>query len=99
MSEREYLDMIISERIGLLVRREEPEGEDPASDRGEEIIRGLPEEKRVLMEAYISRLVEVSAGHERYLYLNGVEDGIRLMLEIERVRRGGAFERGRSKDL
>ena len=43
MSERDYWDMVISERIGLLVRREEPEGEDPVSDRGEEIIRELPE--------------------------------------------------------
>ena len=99
MSERDYWDMVISERIGLLVRREEPEGEDPVSDRGEEIIRELPEEKRASMEAYISRLVEVSAGHERYLYLKGVEDGIRLMLEVEQVRRGGAFERGRSKEI
>ena len=99
MSDREYLDMIISERIGLLVGREEPEREDSVSDRGEEIIRELPEEKRTLMEAYISRLVEVSADHERYLYLNGVEDGIRLMLEVEQVRRGGDFERGRSKEI
>ena len=51
------------------------------------------------MEAYISRLVEVSAGHERYLYLKGVEDGIRLMSEIERVRRGGSFENGGSGDV
>ena len=99
MSERDYWDMVISERIGLLVRREEPEGEDPVSDRGEEIVRELPEEKRASMEAYISRLVEISAGHERYLYLKGVEDGIRLMSEIERVRRGGSFENGRSGDV
>lgn len=59
----------------------------------------VPEEKRTLMEAYISRLVEVLADHERHLYLNGVEDGIRLMSEVEQVRRGGAFERGRSKDI
>ena len=86
MSEKAYLEMIISERIGFWVSQEKPEGEDPVSDRGEGIIRELPEEKRSQMEAYVRKLVEISAGHEKYIYLKGIEDGIRLMSRIEKMR-------------
>ena len=69
MSEKAYLEMIISERIGFWVSQEKPEGEDPVSDRGEGIIRELPEEKRSQIESYVRKLVEISAGNEKYIYL------------------------------
>lgn len=88
MEEKEFIEMVINERIGHLLQEEKAEKEDPVSDRAEAILNGLEEEKRIPLEGYMNRLVEVTAQHEKYLYLEGFRDGVRLMLRIGRIERG-----------
>lgn len=85
MSEKELIDMVISERISWLLKQSERPEDEEVPDPEEELLQGLGEEKRAQMEGYINQLVDVEAQNERYSYLGGFRDGVCLVLKICRI--------------
>lgn len=85
MGEKELTDMILSERINQLLGQEKDAENDLGADQEDEILQGMEDGRRIKIEAYINQLIEVSAEHERHIYLGGFCDGVRLALRICRI--------------
>lgn len=91
MSEKELIDMVISERIGRLLEQNERSEDGEIPDPEEELLQGLGEEKQAQMEGYINHLVEAEARNERDSYLGGFRDGVCLVLKLCRIGKGEIF--------
>lgn len=89
MTDKELMDMILSERINQLLERNL--GSNPEIDQGDQFLRGLEEKIRIQIEAYIDKLMEVSAKNERHIYLGGFRDGVKLVLKISGLERRETF--------
>ncbi len=91
MSEKELVDMILSERIDQLLEQERDAGNNQGTDQEDQLLRGLEEKKRAQIEAYIDQLIEISAKHERHIYLGGFRDGVQMVLRICGIGRQKLF--------
>ena len=85
MTEKEFLAMIISERLWMLLGKKSSPEEMDIIDKGEAAIEGLNEEVKGAVEAYTGLMVKKEAETEMAAYLGGVHDGIRLMLKIDKI--------------
>lgn len=99
MNEKEFIDMVIEERIGQLLQKERDGGEDAVEDKAEEILQELEEGKRMQLEEYMNRLIDMAAQHERYLYMEGFRDGVRLMLRVSEIGRSVEMGKGGTENL
>lgn len=82
MTDKEFVQMIVSERINVLLGRKLTSKESEILDRGEEVIKGLSEEQRAGLEEYMNQMVRIEAAAEEKAYLGGVRDRICLVLDI-----------------
>lgn len=82
MTNEEYLDMVIGERITQLLLRKPDMKEKEVLDKGEKVINSLGETERISVEAYLNLFSDQQAEDERKSYLGGVRDGICLMGQI-----------------
>ena len=82
MTNEEYLDMVIGERITQLLLRKPDIKEKEVLDKGEKVINSLGETERISVEAYLNLFSDQQAEDERKSYLGGVRDGICLMGQI-----------------
>ena len=82
MTNEEYLDMVIGERITQLLLRKPDMKEHEVLDKGEKVINSLGETERISVEAYLNLFSDQQAEDERKSYLGGVRDGICLMGQI-----------------
>ena len=82
MTNKDFIQMMVSERIHILLGRKMTPKEREILDRGEQIIKGLNEEEQTIMEEYMNQMVKIEAAAEEKAYLGGVKDGICLVLGI-----------------
>ncbi len=86
MTEKELLDMMVTERIQILVQ-EMKSVRTPADrkntrllmDQAEGILNRLSEQEHALMEQYLDSMTDRMADVEPALYTGGFRDGIRVM--------------------
>ena len=79
MTNEEYLDMAIVERITQLLLRKPDVKEKEILDKGEKVIDRLEETERIQMEAYMNLIADRQAEDERKSYLGGLKDGVCLV--------------------
>ena len=79
MSEQEYLEMIVAERIQMILADMEGGAVMDGEEEWEKTLDGLEEAQRNAIEGYLDQTVFRQAATEKHLYLAGLKDGIRLL--------------------
>lgn len=86
MNEKELLDMMVTERIQILVQKmksaqtpAERESSRLMIDQAEGILKRLSEQEHALVEQYLDSMTDRMADVEPALYTGGFRDGIRVM--------------------
>lgn len=86
MNEKELLDMMVTERIQILVQEmksartlAERKNTRLLMDQAEGILNRLSEQEHALMEQYLDSMADRMADVEPALYTGGFRDGIRVM--------------------
>ncbi len=86
MNEKELLNMMVTERIQILVQEmksartlAEQENTRLLMDQAEGILKRLSEQEHALMEQYLDSMTDRMADVEPALYTGGFRDGIRVM--------------------
>ena len=79
MSEQEYLEMIVAERIQMILADMEAGAVMDGEEEWEKTLEGLEETQRKAIEGYLDQMVSRQAVTEKHLYLAGLKDGIRLL--------------------
>ena len=82
MTEKQFIDMVIQERIKLLLERKNTPEEETVLNNGEGVIDRLGEEDRKLVEAYLDLMTGLEAESEEGAYLGGFRDGVRLSVRL-----------------
>ena len=82
MVEEELIDLIVTERINMILSREVKKEEISTLEEGEQVIHELGEEVREKVERYLNLIIMQGAEDEMKLYRAGIEDGIRIMKRI-----------------
>jgi len=90
MNERELIDLVIVERIDMLLhhKEEEREGDESESlffEEAESILKKLPKKEGDILNKYIELQGLQIAENESYLYSCGIADGIRMIKYIEKL--------------
>lgn len=85
MTEKEFLDMVVQERIKLLLERKTTPEEDAVFDRGDAAVEGLDEEKKAQVQALIDLFMDLDAEREEKAYRGGFRDGIRLVARLFKI--------------
>lgn len=91
MTEQEFLDMFIQERISMLLdNRAVKESKNPSDKQNEMLqaelfICSLPEREQNIIQGYIDSLIAMFAKDEPFLYQQGFFDGIRVMKFIDNL--------------
>lgn len=97
MTEKDFIQMMITQRIDMLLGGKRTAKEKEVFDRGEQVMKGLEEEERMRLEEYMNQVASLEAAAEEKAYLGGLKDGICLVLEILKIGQEGC--RGLSKGL
>lgn len=92
MNEKELLDMMVTERIQILVQ-EMKSARTPAEretarllmDHAEGILKRLSEQEHAVIEQYLDSMTDRMADTEPALYTGGFRDGIRVMKFIKNL--------------
>ncbi len=85
MTTKDFLEMMLDERIKMLLTRKPSEDGLEIEDAGEKIIMELEGGKKDKLEAYMNLLTDNMAQNERKAYIGGLKDGIWLAREIGRL--------------
>jgi len=90
MNEQELIDLVIVERIDMLLHQKEKERENCESEslffeEAESILKKLPKKEWDILNRYIELQGLQMAENESYLYSCGIADGIRIMKYIEKL--------------
>lgn len=88
MTDREFWNMMIDERIKCLLPRKLTKEESEILEEGDRIIEELPEEKREKVLQFLNTTAEMESENETNLYIGGVCDGIRLKTWMAKVEEG-----------
>ena len=76
MSEQEYLEMIVAERIQMILADMEAGAVMDGEEEWEKTLDGLEEAQRKAIEGYLDQTVFRQAVTEKHLYLAGLKDGL-----------------------
>ena len=91
MTEQEFLDMFIQERINMLIEifhQKQPnqsEKEEEQILQAETFIENLPIPEKELIENYIDSLISQLALEEAFMYRNGLIDGIKVLKYFDKL--------------
>lgn len=85
MTTKDFVEMILDERIKMLLTRKPSENGLEITEAGEKIIMELEEGTKDKLEAYMELLTDNMAQNERKAYIGGLKDEIWLAREIERL--------------
>lgn len=85
MEEKNFIDMIIAERISLLLEEKGENQTDAADDRWEKLMEEVGEELKGQLEACLDEMIQVQSERQAVVYLGGFRDGARVALEISRI--------------
>lgn len=69
MNEKKFIDMIISERISLLLERKEEGQKDAASDRWDKLMEKVGEELKGQLEVCLDEMIQVQSERQAVVYL------------------------------
>lgn len=89
MDEKEMLDMMLSERIDMLLRKMNPVSKAKEREtallmqHAEILLKRLPHDDWKILSQYMDHQNDRVADEASYLYSCGITDGIRLMKYIE----------------
>ena len=86
MSEKEFFDMMLEERIAMLLEKRQAEKTEE-TEKAEQILEELEADKKQTLEDFFNGLMEQMAETGRTAYLGGLRDGFRL---AEWMRKGGS---------
>ena len=79
MSEQEYLEMIVAERIQMILADMEAGAVMDGEEEWEKTLDGLEEAQRKAIEVYLDQTVFLQAVTEKHFYLAALKDRIRLL--------------------
>jgi hypothetical protein len=91
MTEQEFLDMFIQERIDMLIEifhQKQPNQSENEYDQilhAEIFIENLPNKEKELFQNYIDSLIRKFALEEAFLYQQGFLDGVKLLKYISKL--------------
>lgn len=85
MTDKEYIDFVIEERIAVLLQTKMEEREKEMMDDTSKTIEGLGEEVRLQVETCMNLLIDKMADSEVKLYIGGLKDGVKLMKWVDRL--------------
>lgn len=85
MTDKEYLDLMIEERIAVLLQTKMEEREKEMMGDASKTIEGLDEEVRLQVETCMNLLIDKMADSEVKLYMGGFKDGVKLTKWVERL--------------
>lgn len=77
MSEKEFFEMMLEERIAMLLEKEQA-AKTEATEKAEQVLEELEADKKRTLEDFFSGLMEQMAETGRTAYLGGLRDGFRL---------------------
>jgi len=89
MTDKEFIQMMIAERIAMLLRKRAASEETEVLDRAERVIQEMEEKERGQIEEYINCLISSEAEAQEQAYKGGFRDGILLMKQICRIEERG----------
>lgn len=89
MMDQEFIEMMVSERVAVLLRKKADPEETEILDRAEGILRQLEKGKREQIERYVNYLISSEAENQEQIYREGIRDGILLMKKINRIEPRG----------
>jgi hypothetical protein len=78
MTDKEYLDLMIDERISMILNKNSDGREIEMKDAASKVIEDMDEKMRTQVEMCISLLIDTMAKSEVKLYVGGVRDGIKI---------------------
>lgn len=76
MKTKDFFDMVVEERIAMILGQKEMVREVEWIAQAEEMMKNVDAKQKNSLLAYINRLINEVAVSERKLYLDGVKDGI-----------------------
>lgn len=88
MSMEELMEQMIYERIDMLLRQrsdEEVQREETFHDDMEAFLNDLSRDLKERMEYFWNEWISYSAADNRYLYLAGMKDGIRISKRLSEL--------------
>ncbi len=91
MTEKEFLDMFIHERINMLIdifHQKQPDQSKKECERilhAETFIENLPSKEKELVQNYIDSLIRQFALEETFLNQQGFMDGVKLLKYIDKL--------------
>lgn len=85
MTDKEYMDFVIEERIAVLLQVKMEEREKEMMADASKTIEGLDEEVRLQVETCVNLLIDKMADSEVKLYMGGLKDGVKLAKWVERL--------------
>lgn len=91
MNEQKLIDMVIVERINMLLyqrclsKKEGCKPEPPFIEKAESILSQLPKEEWDILNEYMEYRTLEMADNESYLYSCGLSDGVRIMKYIKNL--------------
>lgn len=88
MTDREFIDMMLDERIKVLLSQKLNREDAEILSAGEKVIDELGESEKHKVLAFLNRTAEMEAENEKRTYVGGVYDGIRLCAWISRIGEG-----------
>lgn len=78
MSDKEFIEMMIDERINVLLSRKVKSEDAKILEEGEGILSALDKEKRDKIERFLNLLADFDADNQRTAYIGGFKDGLKL---------------------
>ncbi len=87
MTDKEFIRMMLEERIKCLSGRLLTQKEAEILSEGERILEELEEEKKEKVQKFLDLTMEMEAENEKQTYLGGLRDGIRLADWIAGINR------------
>lgn len=93
MTDKEFIRTVVGERIAAAAEGNIKPVDTEISGRAEQMIRGMNEEDRKLIESYIEQLISREADVQVHAYIGGFKDEILLLKALDRLgakdRNGG----------
>ena len=80
MSNQEFLEMILLERIDVLLSENIQKGSEEVMETAERVLRELSDGDRAIMEQFHDQLRERELEHVSQSYLAGMRDGMLLLV-------------------
>lgn len=78
MTDKEFMEFVVDERIAMLLQRDKEKWETEMMDGADEFLKDVDEEIRLQMETYINLLINQMAVSEMKLYICGLKDGVKI---------------------